>query len=544
MSWKYVSDIVRAFRGAALVLILIGDFAVARADETADPVAGQKRLERRLDEMAQTAPIAPVGTDGPIVAGSFPRSFLIPGTDVSLRIGGQALGSALWYFKGANTGGALGNQGGSSENYTDGQGSVGNLASIPLGGVPASNAVGFAHSRSSTWDFSGKLSRLFLDARTPSPYGEVKAYIEFDFGAINPFTNLNNNRSSVNGYLGRFRQGYAAIGDLLMGQTQGTFTDNDSLPELVDFANETGVSFPARVPQLRYTLPVGYGATIALGIEASASSAAGPFGPYFTDTNQIPTISSCAALTTPAISLATGTTTAGGTPVVTNITNACLGSIAFFNPLQDLMPDFVLRGRLEQPWGHLQVGFATIANTLNDGMFLNQTFIGYGGALSGNFFTWGKDNLTWGTAAGDGIGDLIANNYSVATNFGAALKGQTVTAADSRSFFSTNRALYDSGVRTTTIVSYAARIAYQHWWTPELRSTVDFSMNHQDVPSFGVASIRAANNKELTLTHANLIWSPIAFVDLGVEYAWGHRVTVANAKGNAYTLQSSLRVRF
>jgi hypothetical protein len=69
-------------------------------------------------------------------------------------------------------------------------------------------------------------------------------------------------------------------------------------------------------------------------------------------------------------------------------------------------------------------------------------------------------------------------------------------------------------------------------------------VSRQDVPSFGIASIRAANNKELTLTHANLMWSPIAFVDLGIEYAWGHRETVANAKGNAYTLQSSLRVRF
>ena len=526
---------------AGLVLCLA--ITAARADEEADLPAAQQTLERRLDNLLPSAP-PPPALQAALVAGRFPRSFVMPGTDVSLRIGGQALGSVLWYLKGANTGGALGNQGGSSENFTDGQGSVGNLSSIPLNGVPASNATGFAHSRSSTWDFSGKLSRVFLDARAPSRFGEVKAYIEFDFGAVNPFTNLNNNRSSVNGYLARFRQGYAALGGLLIGQTQGTFTDGDSLPELVDFANETGTTFPARVPQIRYTHPLPYGATIALGVEASASSAAGPFGPYFTDTNQIPTTSSCAALTAPAVSPTTGTATIGGTAAATNITNACLGSIAFFNPLQDLIPDFILRGRLEQPWGHLQLGLATIANTLNDGMFLNRTFIGYGGAVSGNFFTWGKDNLTWGAAAGDGIGDMIANNFSIATNFGAALQGQTVTAADSRSFFTTNRALYDSAVRATTIISYAARIGYQHWWTPEIRSTVDFSMNHQDVPSFGVASIRTANNKELTLAHANLIWSPIAFADIGFEYAWGHRVTVANAKGNAYTLQSSLRVRF
>jgi hypothetical protein len=540
MSRRRKAGIAPALACALAALVLCLAMPAARAEGGEDLAVPQ---QRRLDDLLTSAPLG-AAPQGAVVAGSLPRSFVIPGTDVSLRIGGQALGGVLWYLKGANTGGALGNQGGSSENFTDGQGNVGNLASIPLNGVPASNAIGFAHSRSSTWDFSGKLSRVFLDARTPSRFGEVKAYIEFDFGAINPFVNLNNNRSSVNGYLARFRQGYAALGGFLIGQTQGTFTDSDSLPELVDFANETGTTFPARVPQVRYTHPLPYGASIAAGVEASVSSAAGPFGPYFADTNQIPTSSFCTALTTPAMSLATGIATIGGAQVATNITNACLGNGAFFNPLQDLMPDFVVRGRIEAPWGHLQIGLAAVGNTLNDGMFLNRTYIGYGGSVSGNFFTWGKDNLTWGTAAGDGIGDLIANNYSIATNFGAALAGQTVTAADSRSFFSTNRALYDTAVRATTIVSYAARVAYQHWWTPDIRSTIDFSINHQDVPSFGITSIRAANNKELTLAHANLIWSPIAFVDLGVEYAWGHRLTVANAKGNAYTLQSSLRVRF
>jgi hypothetical protein len=330
----------------------------------------------------------------------------------------------------------------------------------------------------------------------------------------------------------RFRQGYAALGGLLIGQTGGTFAETDSLPELVDFANQTGVTFIARAPQVRYTYPLPDGASIAIAAETPNPTAAGPFGPYFTDTNQIPTTGSCTALTT---------STAANS---TNITNACLGNIAFFNPLQNLIPTFVLRSRIEQPWGHIQAGVATVGYALNDGISLNKTYIGYGGALSSNFFTWGRDNLTWGFAGGDGIGDEIANNFGIATNFGGALAGQTFTAADSRSFFSTNRTLYDSAVRATTIVSYSARIGYQHWWTPELRSTVDFSMNHQDVPSFGIASIRAANNKELNLAHANLIWSPVAFVDLGIEYAWGHRVAVANNRGNAYTLQSALRVRF
>ena len=161
-----------------------------------------------------------------------------------------------------------------------------------------------------------------------------------------------------------------------------------------------------------------------------------------------------------------------------------------------------------------------------------------------SLFTWGKDNLTWVVAGGDGIGDHISNNIGVATNFGGALGGQAVNATDSRSFFTTNRLLYDSLVRATTIVSYGAKAGYQHWWTPNLRSTVDFSINHNDVPAFIQASGRAAVNKELSIAHLNLIWSPVAFVDVGMEGAWGHRVVVSNLKGDAFTLQSSMKFRF
>jgi hypothetical protein len=243
-------------------------------------------------------------------------------------------------------------------------------------------------------------------------------------------------------------------------------------------------------------------------------------------------MSSCTALTT---STATNTT---------NITNACLGNSAFFNPSQDIAPTFSARWRIEQPWGHLQAGTTAVTYQLNDGEFLHKTYIGYGGALSGNFFTWGKDNLNWSVAGGDGIGDGIANASGVATNFGGALVGQAFNATDSRSFFSTNRALYDSAVLAKTITSFGAKVGYQHWWTPELRSTIDYSINHDDVPALIQASGRAAVNKELSVSHANLIWSPVAFVDLGVEGAWGHRVTVANQKGDAWTLQTSMKFRF
>jgi hypothetical protein len=248
-------------------------------------------------------------------------------------------------------------------------------------------------------------------------------------------------------------------------------------------------------------------------------------------------------LTSPAIGAA-GTGAVGGGTIATNITNACLGSGAFFNTLQDLMPTFVLRGRIDQPWGHLQVGLTTVGYTLNDGRFLNQSYIGYGGSVSGHFFTWDRDNIGGGIAGGNGIGDQIANNYGLATNFAGTLNGQAFNPTDSRSNFSVNRALYDSAVLSATIISFSARIYYTHWWTDQLRSNVDFSMNHNDVPALIQASGRGAANKELDLTHLNLIWSPVAFVDLGIEGAWGHRQVVSNLRGDAYTVQTAMKVRF
>src|SRR5438445_5547230 len=178
-----------ALGGLTAAIALLTGLPSASADELADLRANQELLQRRVDQLAQAGPASGPGPGGPVLSGSFPRSFVIPGSEVSLRVGGQGVGSVVWYMKGSAVGGGLGGQGGFNETYTDGQGGTGNLPGIPLNTHTFSNTAapaGFAHSRSSEWDFSGKQSRVFLDARTPSPYGEVKAYIEFDFSASNP----------------------------------------------------------------------------------------------------------------------------------------------------------------------------------------------------------------------------------------------------------------------------------------------------------------------------------------------------------------------
>src|SRR5260221_3728688 len=119
---------VAALGGLTAAIALLAGPPAAKADELADLRANQELLQQRVDQLAQVAPAAP---GGPIGVGSFPRSFLIPGTDTSLRVGGQAVGSVLWYLKGAAVCGALHGQGALYETYTDRPSGTRHLPRIP-----------------------------------------------------------------------------------------------------------------------------------------------------------------------------------------------------------------------------------------------------------------------------------------------------------------------------------------------------------------------------------------------------------------------------
>ena len=58
------------------------------------------------------------------------------------------------------------------------------------------------------------------------------------------------------------------------------------------------------------------------------------------------------------------------------------------------------------------------------------------------------------------------------------------------------------------------------------------------------ASQSVNQNQRLQTAHLNLIWSPVAFIDAGLEYMWGQRYTVAKLYGNEQVLISKFRVKF
>jgi hypothetical protein len=290
----------------------------------------------------------------------------------------------------------------------------------------------------------------------------------------------------------------------------------------------------------------------------------GPFGQIDIDSNQIPQATACSVT--------------GNTAAATPVTTACLGSGSFFSPLTRSWPELIGTARINQPWGHIQIGGVVRNTELNDGQYMDRNTVGYGGQISGDAHPFsgnpgplGKDDLGFGLAAGTAIGGQIANGMGVVTNFGAPifvpgvglvnpLQQSAGTAPGSTAAWNARdasqslpatavingvnvRRAYDNLVSISSPNSYGARIWYQHWWTENLRSTLEIS-GIWNAMNTSIVGPGTTNNKQLSIAHANLFWSPVAFIDFGAEYGWGHRITVANFKGDAYTLQAEMRVRF
>jgi hypothetical protein len=82
--------------------------------------------------------------------------------------------------------------------------------------------------------------------------------------------------------------------------------------------------------------------------------------------------------------------------------------------------------------------------------------------------------------------------------------------------------------------------AYRHYWFDQLRSSLVLSTASENNP----AGAPANTNKSTASAHFNLIWSPVANSDLGVEYIYADRKTGDGLKGHLNRLQASAKYAF
>jgi hypothetical protein len=514
---------------AAIAFVLSAPLAIApyaaQADELSDLRANQELLQHRLDQLAQ-APISPVGhlyPGGPppasagagTVGGSFPRSFLIPGTDTSIRVGGSILVHVMYFFNGGNP-----NQTTAS---TTNFGNNGALNSAPLhihsvGPPTFAGARNVARSRSGSITFiSPQQSKVNFESRTPTAWGESRTFMEFDWACGNQFTPGNNSLLSTNNLCTRLRFAYATLGGLLGGQANSNFADPDGGTENINFGGNVGNSGVTRIPQIRYTMPLaGWGIPGAFSVSAEAPE-------------------------TDGWTIGAGLVGSDATPAA-----------GVVNPFKSPSPDFTMAWYIPQPWGHMDFS-AVIRPTLEmkDGNFIDRQYTGYGVHFSGDvkphWFGWDRDYITWQFTYGDGIGRYLGGNtseFAMATNFGAGAPASAAAAAN---------------ILSKTTVSWGGNTGYQHRWTPTLRSNISAGIQHHDISNVGnaaagfvcptraAASIGASGcglNKELISTELNLIWNPVPFADIGIEYFHGHRLVLSNLKGDVNGVISRFRVNF
>ncbi|HTZ34736.1 MAG TPA: DcaP family trimeric outer membrane transporter [Stellaceae bacterium] len=498
--------VIAALGSSTAALAMLTGLSGARADELQ---VNQQLLDQRIDQLAAgqyagtsvpfTVDVNPAA-GAPVTGGSFPRSILIPGTDTSLKIYGQITLITDYWLSGGPT---------NSSPYSSTIGPTGNLESVPLEGTAArarSNGI---------FQMVPRESKIGFETRTPTPFGEARTLMEWDWnggGSYVPGGSVNHVSDSL---VPRIRYAYGTLGGLLAGQATSNFSDPDANPNTIDFGGEAGTPGVVRLPQIRYTMPVWYGASLSVSAESPETDLMTSGGLVSNDT--------------------------GGTSP-SAISGALAPSTFSLNPAKSTAPDLTAAWYLPQAWGHIDIsGVIRPGLEVDDGKYFARDYVGFGGHFGMDFkpgwFGWVKDDFVAQYTVGQGLGRYLNASLSsaLATNYGATGKyGNTAGPTTAASA---------AAINIHPITEEGALIGYNHWWLPNLQSDISGGFDVFDIqPS--IVGPSTSVNKELITAHVNLIWSPVSFVDIGLEYTWGQRTALNNGHETQNALISEFKFRF
>ena len=256
---------------------------------------------------------------------SMPGFFVLPGTQTMMRINGNIKTDLMFDPRPA----------GLADSFIP--------STIPIPQTTSTN----------NFNASIRESRFSADFRIPvSNIGMARTFIQFDFFGGNGATTP------------RLRHFYAQLHNVLVGQTNTVFMDPDPRPDIIEFQGPTS-GLLARIPQVRYTFPLGKGFSGAVSVEQPSSD----------------------------ISFSVN-----GSPAVP-ITPA---------------PNGGLRVRYESDRGHLY--FSSILRELAVHMPVTgqqQSVLGWGLNLSSTWRVVGRDTLNYQVAYGNGIATYTGDGFGL-----------------------------------------------------------------------------------------------------------------------------------
>jgi hypothetical protein len=442
--------------------------------------------------------------------GSMPGSFLVPGTNTSIAFHG-----IIW-FVGSDYAGP--HQGDTGASGTPG---------LPLRGAGVAGGSNASYATNGGMQFDLKPVRFITQTSTPTAYGELKTYFEFDFDQFSGAQ-----LTGSNGDTARLRQGYGTLGPWLIGQTWSTYADLQSWSDGDggDPTIDSGVpmnTIVGRVPQIRYTFLGGGGLSLAGALEMPIT--------YY-NTAGAPNNSNNLGVT-PAVLPNTLFANVSGGP-------GGLGGI------QDV-PAFAGTAELDQPWGHIagHIALQDLQIRNDPALSVNNDIskFGYAAYISGHLNTFGKDRLGGGVDYTHGALNYGPSNETVGTGEGIILgyPGTTFTTPGA-----TNVGCFNSSATTypPTLVksldacpdsltnTYGVYVNYLHYWSDTLRTNIDGGWDHTDRPgatgNWTLAQLSTLQNFSYS-THLNLIWSPVpGLISLTAEWDYFRRAMFGQAVGD------------
>jgi hypothetical protein len=196
----------------------------------------------------------------------------------------------------------------------------------------------------------------------------------------------------------------------------------------------------------------------------------------------------------------------------------------------DQVPDLIAGLQYQPKWATIRL--AGLYRRLKakgietGGSLFNDSADGWGVCLSGNIDTSANDSLQFGGIGGQAIGNYIQDTI-----------GLGLDAAQP----------YPGAPTVLPITAWGAWAGYQHFWTVNLRSTATYAyvrlspMTGQQ-PGAGIPAQEGVY-KNATYASINLVWSPLAPFDVGMEYLYGER-NATTGYGNDHRLMCTVAYNF
>jgi hypothetical protein len=181
------------------------------------------------------------------------------------------------------------------------------------------------------------------------------------------------------------------------------------------------------------------------------------------------------------------------------------------------VPDVTARYVQAGPWGDIVLaGLVRQLRYEAPTLDIDSATLGWGVSASGKIRIGTRDDLRFMMTGGEGIGRYVGLNFA-------------------------NDAVLDAGGDLEAIPLLAGFAAYRHIWTPGWRSNLIWSAQNVDNDT---ALTGLAVNRSAQSLRANLIWTPVAGLDVGAELMFGERQLESGASGDMSRLSMFAKFGF